>query len=145
MMSPKKLMKMLRKWEKPVSSGMKRISRSGCESDFIISIRQGCLHSNIDEELFKMYEEEFGLSRDSPITMLFNVVSMKYVVSLVQRSIAKDIERALLNSIAFTLSPFAAAVHTSVWINKFPFSISEGNTSCCAYQCVDQQVPFLDQ
>ncbi|XP_048135591.1 auxin-responsive protein SAUR68-like [Rhodamnia argentea] len=143
MMSPKKLMKMAGKWKKPTTSGRKRISHPGVNVEvhsslepetghFVIYTIDGgrftiplqCLHSNIFQALFMMSEEEFGLSGDGPITMPCDTASMEYIVSLVRRCIAKGIERALLNSIAFTPCSFAAAVH-----NK----------------CLDQQVPFLAQ
>ncbi|KAI6677517.1 hypothetical protein NL676_038313, partial [Syzygium grande] len=54
---------------------------------------------NIFQELFKSSEEEFGLSRDGPITVPCDAASMEYIVSLDRRSIAKEIEKALLNSI----------------------------------------------
>ncbi|KAF8027681.1 hypothetical protein BT93_E0558 [Corymbia citriodora subsp. variegata] len=130
-MSPSKLMKMARKWEKPAALGRKRISHPGVNVDvnsssapekgqFCIYTTNGgrftiplqCLRSNIFQELFKVSEEEFGLSGDGPITVPCDAAFME--------CITKDIEKALLNSIAFTL--LAAAVHTKY---------------------VDQQVPLI--
>ncbi|MBA0580928.1 hypothetical protein Gorai_023126, partial [Gossypium raimondii] len=48
----------------------------------------------IFRELFKMSEEEFGLPSDGLITLLCDSVVMNYIVSLVKRGLAKDIERA---------------------------------------------------
>ncbi|KAK3421130.1 hypothetical protein EUGRSUZ_L01270 [Eucalyptus grandis] len=121
MMSPKKLFKMARKWEISTGSSRKRIALAGAGDEsntassatekghFVIYTADGsrfmiplqCLSSNIFQELFKMSKEEFGLSSDAPITMPCDAASMEYIVSLVQRCIAKDIEKALLNSIAF--------------------------------------------
>ncbi|XP_030474446.2 auxin-responsive protein SAUR68-like [Syzygium oleosum] len=142
-MSPKKLMKMARKCENLATSGRKRISHPGVnvklnsssapeKGHFVIYTTDGgrftiplqCLHSNIFQELFKMSKEEFGLSGDGPITMPCNAASMEYIVLLVRRCIAKDIEKALLNSIAFSPCSLAAVVHS---------------------KCVDQQVLFLGQ
>ncbi|MBA0792932.1 hypothetical protein Gohar_017383 [Gossypium harknessii] len=46
-----------------------------------------------------MSEEEFGLPSDGLITLLCDSVVMNYVVSLVKRGLAKDMETAVLNSI----------------------------------------------
>ncbi|KAL3730942.1 hypothetical protein ACJRO7_027893 [Eucalyptus globulus] len=122
MMSPKKLLKMARKWEILTSSSRKRIALAGAREEpnsassvtekghFVIYTADGsrfmvplqCLSSNIFQELFKMSKEEFGLSSDGPVTMPCDAASMEYILSLVQRRIAKDIEKALLNFIAFS-------------------------------------------
>ncbi|KAF8020529.1 hypothetical protein BT93_G1067 [Corymbia citriodora subsp. variegata] len=102
MMSPKKLMKTVSKWEKPVTSGRKRILHPGVnvkaksslatkKGHFVIYTTDGgcfviplqCLCSNIFKELFKMSEEQFGLSGDCPITVPCDAASMEYIVSLV--------------------------------------------------------------
>ncbi|MBA0550851.1 hypothetical protein Golob_021763, partial [Gossypium lobatum] len=41
-----------------------------------------------------MSEEEFGLPSDGLITLLCDSVVMNYIVSLVKRGLAKDMERA---------------------------------------------------
>ncbi|XP_030461338.1 auxin-responsive protein SAUR68-like [Syzygium oleosum] len=121
MMSPKKLLKMARKWEISEVSNRKRSALAGAivqltspssvteKGHFVIYTGDGsrftvplqCLSSHIFQELFKMSEEEFGLLSDGPITMPCDATSMEYIVSLVERDIAKDIKKALLNSIAF--------------------------------------------
>lgn len=58
------------------------------------------LCSNIFQELFKMSKEEFGLSSEGPIRLPFDAVFMNYMVLLMERGAAKDLEKALLNSIA---------------------------------------------
>ncbi|KAK8625287.1 hypothetical protein V6N13_090161 [Hibiscus sabdariffa] len=55
--------------------------------------------NRIFQELFKMSEEEFGLSNDGPITLPGNSVIMSYIVLLVQRGLAKDLEKVVLSSI----------------------------------------------
>ncbi|KAK9000182.1 hypothetical protein V6N11_080687 [Hibiscus sabdariffa] len=55
--------------------------------------------NRIFQELFKMSEEEFGLSNDGPITLSGNSVIMSYIVLLVQRGLAKDLEKVVLSSI----------------------------------------------
>ncbi|XP_022764304.1 auxin-responsive protein SAUR64-like [Durio zibethinus] len=58
------------------------------------------LSNSIFQELFMMSEEEFGLSSDGPITLPCGSVIMSYIVLLVQRGLAKDLEKAVLNSIS---------------------------------------------
>ncbi|KAK3440656.1 hypothetical protein EUGRSUZ_L01268 [Eucalyptus grandis] len=110
MMSPKKLLKMARKWEILTASSRKRIALAGAREEpnstssvtekghFVIYTADGsrfmvplqCLSSKIFQELFKMSKEEFGLSSDGPVTMPCDAASMEYILSLVQRRIAKD-------------------------------------------------------
>ncbi|PPR80471.1 hypothetical protein GOBAR_AA40241 [Gossypium barbadense] len=58
------------------------------------------LRNNIFMELLKMSEEEFGLPSDGPIIFPCDSVAMNYIVSLLRRSLAKDLEKAVLNSVA---------------------------------------------
>ncbi|KAF8027680.1 hypothetical protein BT93_E0557 [Corymbia citriodora subsp. variegata] len=121
MVSPRKLLKMARKWEISTTSSRKRIAPVGAREEsnsassvtakghFVIYTADGsrfivplqCLSSKIFQEMFKMSKEEFGLSSNGPITMPCDAASMEYIVLLIQRCIDKDIEKALLNSIAF--------------------------------------------
>ena len=57
------------------------------------------LNSNILRELFKMSEEEFGISSDGPITLPCDANLMEYVLTLIRLGAADDIEKALLKSI----------------------------------------------
>ncbi|CBI37772.3 unnamed protein product, partial [Vitis vinifera] len=83
MISAKKLIKMARKWQKMAAIRRKRISLP-----------------RTSRELFKMSEEEFGLPSNGPITLPCDAVFIEYIISLVQQSIAKDLEKALLTAIA---------------------------------------------
>ncbi|KAJ9704589.1 hypothetical protein PVL29_002922 [Vitis rotundifolia] len=58
------------------------------------------LSNHIFRELFKMSEEEFGLPRDGPIMLPCDAVFMNYVVFLIKRRVTKDMEKALLVSMA---------------------------------------------
>ncbi|RVX12294.1 Auxin-responsive protein SAUR67 [Vitis vinifera] len=58
------------------------------------------LSNNILRELFKMAEEEFGLQSNGPITLPCDSVFMEYILPLIQRGVAKDVEKALLFSLA---------------------------------------------
>ncbi|KAG6474913.1 auxin-responsive protein SAUR64-like [Zingiber officinale] len=57
------------------------------------------LTSCIFQELLKVSAEEFGLPGKRPITLACSGVFMEYVVSLLKRSVSRDVERALLASI----------------------------------------------
>ncbi|KAL6346903.1 hypothetical protein AAG906_003020 [Vitis piasezkii] len=122
MISPKKLNKMARKWQRIASLGRKRISSSRTNNNedaksciasvaykghFVVytadqrrfMIPLVFLSNNIFRELFRMSEEEFGLPSNGPITLPYDSVFMEYIIPLIQRGMAKDIEKALLFSI----------------------------------------------
>ena len=123
MISPKKLNKMARKWQRIAALGRKRISSSRTNNNedaksciasvankghFVVytadqrrfMIPLVFLSNNIFRELFRMSEEEFGLPSNGPITLPYDSVFMEYIIPLIQRGMAKDIEKALLISIA---------------------------------------------
>ncbi|KAG6500077.1 auxin-responsive protein SAUR64-like [Zingiber officinale] len=57
------------------------------------------LKSCIFQELLKVSAEEFGLPGEGPITLACSGVFMEYVISLLKRSVSRDVEMALLASI----------------------------------------------
>ncbi|KAJ0086995.1 hypothetical protein Patl1_06840 [Pistacia atlantica] len=65
---------------------------------FVIPLKY--LKNNIIRDLFAMAKDEFGLPNGEPITLPCEAVFMEYVVSLIQRHAAKDLENALLMSLA---------------------------------------------
>ncbi|XVE48777.1 hypothetical protein DITRI_Ditri01bG0029800 [Diplodiscus trichospermus] len=99
---------MARKWHENAAIGRKRISSSRTsnkghfviytmdKSRFVIPLEYLC--NSIFLELLKMSEDEFGLSSDGPILLPCDSVFMNYVVLLMQRGLAKDLEKAVLNS-----------------------------------------------
>ena len=124
MINPKKLIKMARKWQKIAAMRRKRISlpridevlNADCcgtsavaekghfvvySSDkrrFVIPLVY--LNNEIFRELLQMSEEEFGIQSEGHIILPCDSVFMDYVISFIQRSVAKDLERALIMSIA---------------------------------------------
>ncbi|CBI37770.3 unnamed protein product, partial [Vitis vinifera] len=88
MINPKKLIKMAREWQKVAAIRRKRISLPRTK-------------------LFEMSEEEFGLPSDGPITLPCDSFFMEYILFLVQRGVAKNLEKALLTSVAHTQSSSA--------------------------------------
>ncbi|PSS21792.1 Auxin-responsive protein [Actinidia chinensis var. chinensis] len=124
MISPKKLIRMARKWQKVAAIRRKRISlprsngyintdtnsSSSSVADkghfvvytadqrrFVFPIVY--LNDDIFRDLLKLSEEEFGLPSDGPIMLPVDAVFMDYVVSLIQRHTTKEIHKALLMSI----------------------------------------------
>ncbi|KAH6823294.1 SAUR-like auxin-responsive protein family [Perilla frutescens var. hirtella] len=123
MISARKLIKMARKWQRVAALTRKRISfpkkidevsTSDHSSEvaekghFIVYTNDGVrfslpiahLNSLIFRELLIMSEEEFGLPRNGPITLPCDSQFLKYVTSLMQKKAAKDVEKALLLSMA---------------------------------------------
>ncbi|MBA0551085.1 hypothetical protein Golob_021983 [Gossypium lobatum] len=125
MLSTKKLIRMERKWRKMAAIGRKTITSTGStrrkvadedhssessvgdKGHFVVYtadkkrfvIPLSYLNNSIFQELFKMSEEEFGLSSDGPITFPCDSFIMSYIVLLVRLGLAKDLEKAVLNSI----------------------------------------------
>ncbi|KAF3434809.1 hypothetical protein FNV43_RR21895 [Rhamnella rubrinervis] len=124
MISPKKLIKMARKWQKLAAIRRKRISFPRSNEDLNVASTSNT-SSTVDEghfvvytadqkrfvlplpylnnyvvrELFKMSEEEFGLSSDGPIMLPCDASLMEYVVTLIRRGVGEDLEKAFLKSI----------------------------------------------
>lgn len=57
------------------------------------------LKNNIFRDLFKLAEEEFGLSSNVPLTLPCDATVIKYVITLIHGSVAKDLEEAVSMSI----------------------------------------------
>ncbi|KAK5837726.1 hypothetical protein PVK06_006453 [Gossypium arboreum] len=109
MVSTKILIRKARKWQKLAAIGRRRITSSLVDKGhFVIYtidqkrfvIPLAYLRNTIFVELLKMSEEEFGLPSDGPITLPCDSVAMNYILSLLQRSLAKHLEKAVLNSVA---------------------------------------------
>ena len=107
MISPKKIIKMARKWQRIAVLGRKRISSSttninvdaeSCSTSvankghFVVytadqrrfMIPLVYLSNNIFRELFKMSEEDFELPSNGPITLPCDLVFMEYIIPLIQ-------------------------------------------------------------
>ncbi|PSS08254.1 Auxin-responsive protein [Actinidia chinensis var. chinensis] len=136
MISPKKLIRMARKWQQLAAIRRKTISLPRANRDthagtnrssssvadkghfvvytadqrrFVFPIVY--LKNDIFRELLKLSEEEFGLPSDGPITLPFDAVFMDYVVSLVQRRATPEIQKALLTSIQKTRCSVSYSLH----------------------------------
>ncbi|KAA8546158.1 hypothetical protein F0562_020948 [Nyssa sinensis] len=119
-----KLIKMARKWQNLAAVRRKRLSFprfnrdvnvDSCSTSMVADKGHFIVYTNdqrrfviplvylnneIFRELLKMSEEEFGLASDGPITVPCDAFFMEYIVSLIRRGVAKDLEKALLMSVA---------------------------------------------
>ncbi|KAI4297820.1 hypothetical protein L6164_037685 [Bauhinia variegata] len=128
MISSKKIMEMAMKWQKHATNRNRRkriswrrtqgnvkaegssSSNTAAKGHFVVySIDQRrfmlplkYLNTEIFKELFKLAEEEFGLSSNVPLTLPCEGTVIEYVIKLIQRNVAKDLEQAVLMSIATT-------------------------------------------
>ena len=124
MISTKKLIKMVRKWQKFAAMQRKRISfsRNGSEADYCGTssssiVEKGhfavytadqkrfmiplvYLENEIIRQLLNMSEEEFGLPSGAPITLPCDSAFMDYIISLIRKSVTSgDLHKALILSI----------------------------------------------
>ena len=118
MINSKRLIQLARKWQKMTAMKRMRISfpRSAAEQNssiankghFVVyttdekrfSVPLECLSNNVVIELLRMSEEEFGLPSNGPITLPCDSTFLSYVMSLVQRCMPDDLEKALLTSLS---------------------------------------------
>ncbi|XP_058080642.1 auxin-responsive protein SAUR64-like [Magnolia sinica] len=122
MINTKKFVEMVKKGQKVAALGRRRNSfsrtdgspdSSGCSTSvadkghFVVYTADGrrfvvplvYLNSPIFKELLKMSEDMFGLPCNGPITFPCDAVFIDYIISMIQRSMSKDVEKALLASI----------------------------------------------
>ncbi|CAO2815696.1 unnamed protein product [Amaranthus hypochondriacus] len=102
---------MARKWQKLAAASRRRISWSRTVAEkghFIVytsdkrrfMIPLAYLNSEIFTELLRMAEEEFGVAAAGPITLPCDSSFMEYTISMIQRHVAEDLEKALIMSLA---------------------------------------------
>ncbi|GAA0142706.1 hypothetical protein LIER_03543 [Lithospermum erythrorhizon] len=132
MISTKKLVKMAKKWQNFAATQRKRIlfpkatynvnedsfssstpTSSSTKADngcFVVysadqqrfSIPLHYLYNEIFKELLNMSEEEFGLPSEGPIILPVDGKLLEYIIGMIQRGLAGDIQKALLISVAIT-------------------------------------------
>ncbi|CAA3005090.1 auxin-responsive SAUR68-like [Olea europaea subsp. europaea] len=126
MISSRKLIKMARKWQRLAAMGRKQLTVPGKneyeeastgshssnslakKGQFIVytddkkryAFPITYLNNYILRELLIMSEEEFGLPSHGPITLPCDAVFMDYAISLIQKKASKEVEKALLMSMA---------------------------------------------
>ncbi|XP_002522662.2 auxin-responsive protein SAUR67 [Ricinus communis] len=72
------------------------------------------LSCSLFNELLGMSEELFGLPSQGPIRLPCDAIFMEYIVSLMSKGLAKDIEKALLIAIETSCCSMAKSLHEGV-------------------------------
>ncbi|XP_022749215.1 auxin-responsive protein SAUR67-like [Durio zibethinus] len=124
MISAKKLIKVARKWQKMAAIRRKRITLTRTTEDadtnrcstssvvekghfvvysvdqkrFVLPLEY--LKNKIVMELFNLAEEEFGLPGNGLLILPCDATFMEYVIALIKRKPSKDMEKALILSLA---------------------------------------------
>ncbi|KAG6742593.1 hypothetical protein POTOM_053514 [Populus tomentosa] len=131
MISAKKLVKLAKKWQKLAALRRKRITlpqmeTSSCSASemadkghFVVySVDHkrflfplSYLNKEIVRELLKLAEEEFGLPGDGPLTLPCDAELIEYAVALIRQRVTRDVEKALLVSIASSRCSLSSDVH----------------------------------
>lgn len=121
MITPKKLIKIARKWQKLPATRRKGMSfpRSFGHGDAVVCSRRpsmaekghfvvysadgkrfvlplAYLKNKIIRQLFRLAEEEFGLHSNGPLTLPCDANYMECVISLVRSHVSKDVEKAFI-------------------------------------------------
>ncbi|KAK6774960.1 hypothetical protein RDI58_025961 [Solanum bulbocastanum] len=134
MISTKKLIKMIRRWQKFAAMQRKRISfprNDSCSTSSLSIIEKGhfvvytidqrrfmiplvYLENVIIQQLLNMSEEEFGLLSNGPITLPCDSAFMDYIISLIKKGVAAgDLHKALLLSITSSCCSTSSLHHES--------------------------------
>ncbi|EOX97523.1 hypothetical protein QUC31_015654 [Theobroma cacao] len=124
MISAKKLIKLARKWQKMAAIRRKRITfprttedadTNSCSTSSVVEkghfvvysadqkrfvLPLEYLQNEIVMELFNMAEEEFGLPGNGLLMLPCDATFMEYIIALLKRKPSKDVEKALLLSVA---------------------------------------------
>ncbi|XP_050235033.1 auxin-responsive protein SAUR68-like [Mercurialis annua] len=133
MISAKNLLKLAKKWQKLAAISRKRITSpqtiaatSSCsisskaekghfvvysadQKRFLLPLEY--LNNKLVRELFDMAEDEFGLPSDGPLTLPCDAEVMEYAICLIKQKAARDVQQALLTSIASNY--FSSSLHQS--------------------------------
>ncbi|KAL9238440.1 hypothetical protein vseg_012859 [Gypsophila vaccaria] len=102
---------MAKKWQRIAVASRKRVSWPRPVTDrghFVVYTTDGkrfmipltCLKGEIFRELFRMAEEEFGIAASRPITLPCDSSFMEYAISMIQKHVSEDLEKALIASLA---------------------------------------------
>ena len=120
MISAKKLIKLARKWQKMAAIRPKKITlpqpdTSRCSTSttaekghfvvysadqkrFLLPLNY--LNNEIVQGLLKLAEEEFGLPSSGHLTLPCDAKLMEYAIALIEQRVTRDVEKALLMSMA---------------------------------------------
>ncbi|KAJ1693027.1 hypothetical protein LUZ63_009725 [Rhynchospora breviuscula] len=122
MLSSKKLVQMVKKWQKMAVLGRRRLiferqlshhdadqctSRRAEKGHFVVYAIDGkrfmipldYLNTRIVMQLFQLSEDEFDHTVDGPIMLPCEAEFVDYALGLIRRGMSEEIERALLSSV----------------------------------------------
>ncbi|XP_002522666.2 auxin-responsive protein SAUR68 [Ricinus communis] len=128
MISAKKLLKLAKKWQMLAAIRRKRMSlprtitridtsscsipakaEKGCfvvysadQKRFLLPLEY--LNNEVVSELFDIAEEVFGMPSNGPLTLPCDAELMEYAISLIKQKVTREVEQALLTSIASSCS-----------------------------------------
>ncbi|EEF39753.1 conserved hypothetical protein [Ricinus communis] len=128
MISAKKLLKLAKKWQMLAAIRRKRMSlprtitridtsscsipakaEKGCfvvysadQKRFLLPLEY--LNNEVVSELFDIAEEVFGMPSNGPLTLPCDAELMEYAISLIKQKVSREVEQALLTSIASSCS-----------------------------------------
>ncbi|EEF39754.1 conserved hypothetical protein [Ricinus communis] len=78
------------------------------------------LNNDVIKELFNMAEDEFGLPSKGPLTLPCEAELMEYAIGLIKRQVTRDVEMALLTSIANSCSSSSFHLQQHVTSHQLP-------------------------
>ncbi|KAL8158848.1 hypothetical protein V2J09_000385 [Rumex salicifolius] len=130
------LVKLANKWRRIAAASRKRISlptssTASEKGQFVVytiderrfALPLSYLESRVVMELLKMAEEEFGSGGDGRITLPCDSAFMEYAISLIQQSVAREMEEALILSLLSDLcSSNSASSLTHMSNERLPIS-----------------------
>ncbi|KAL9238454.1 hypothetical protein vseg_012872 [Gypsophila vaccaria] len=102
---------MARKWQKLAAASRRRISwprtNVADKGHFFIYANDGkrfmipltYLKSDILQQLFTVAEDEFGITSDGPITLPFDSRLVEYAISILERHVTEDLQKAFILSV----------------------------------------------
>ncbi|KAJ6985855.1 hypothetical protein NC653_023707 [Populus alba x Populus x berolinensis] len=166
--SAKKLVKLARKWQKLAAISRKRLTFpqtiSSLDSDdcstsstaekghfvvyttdekrFVLPLDY--LNNEIVKELFNLAEEEFGLTSNGPLTLPCDAAFMEYAITMIKKNVAKDVEKALLITLASNRCSSSLNFHHDPCvyiINPLPFPSIQSKIKILILQ--DLNISFL--
>jgi hypothetical protein len=80
------------------------------------------LNKAIVRELLERAEEEFGLPSNGHLTLPCDAELVKYAIALIKQHVTRDVEKALLLSMASSHCSTSSDLHHQVAVHQLPIS-----------------------
>ncbi|XP_011023102.1 PREDICTED: uncharacterized protein LOC105124697 [Populus euphratica] len=142
MISAKKLIKLARKWQKTAVIRRKRITlpqtdTSSCSTSstaekghFVVYsadqkrflLPLDYLNKAFVRELLELAEEEFGLPSNGHLTLPCDAELVEYAIALINQHVTRDVDKALLLSMASSHCSTSSDLHQQVTVHQLPIS-----------------------